>query len=288
MSTMTKVFVVLNSVLSIALSVLFISSAAQWGNWKDLIHKYQSARDAAITQRQQTAATAQAALALKDEAIASWQAKLRQTESELEDAGSKLAQATSDLAVVKNERVALEAGRTKLQEILNVSTGELKTVQKQNQDLLAQNMDLQARNSRLNSRVLELTTNVTILTDQVRNIQEKLYAAQTGGSISEPSAGGQAQAAPMGASAAETPAVTGQIHGEITQVDGTYAAINVGESSGVSAGMTFMVYRRDNGSGTYLGDLTVERVRASEAGGKLTTLAAGSIRQGDRVVAGLN
>jgi len=285
LSTMTKVFVVLNSVLSIALSVLFISSAAQWGNWKNLIGEYQSARDAAITQRQQTAATAQAALALKDEAIASWQAKLRQTESELGDATARLAQATGELSVVKNERVALEAGRTKLQEILNVSTGELKTVQKQNQTLLAQNMDLQARNSRLNSRVLELTTNVTILTDEVRNIQEKLYAAQTGGSVSTP--GASRAPAPIGAQT-QTLGVVGEIRGEITEIDGAYAAINVGESSGVATGMTFMVYRRDNGAGTYLGDLTVERVRPGEAGGKLTTLASGAIRRGDRVVAGLN
>lgn len=283
MSTMTKVFVVLNSVLSIALSVLFISSASQWGNWRDLVQRYQEARDAAITARQTTTATMQAALALKDEAIATWQSKLEQTETELQDANQKLAQATNELAVVKNERVALEAGRAKLQEILNVNTGELKSVQQQNQDLLAKNMDLQARNSRLNSRVLELTTNVTILTDQVRNIQEKLYAAQTGKTIAGPKATAAVETPP--GVAAAMPAVAGEIRGEITQVDGTYAAINVGESSGVAPGMTFMVYR---GSGTYLGDLVVERVRPGEAGGTLTTLAAGEVRRGDRVVAGLN
>lgn len=287
MSTMTKVFVVLNSLLSIALAVLFISSASQWGHSRELIERYMAARDAAITQSQNTTAASYASLAMKDEDVAARQASLDQIEAELQHATQQLAQANSELAEAKNARVSLEAGRAKLQEILNVTNGELKTVQKQNQDLLAQNMDLQARNSRLNDRVLELTTNVTILTDELRNVQERLYAAQGGGG----SAGRIASAAPLptGAQRQDTTqvrqaAALGAIRGEITQVDGNYAAINIGESSGVHAGMTFMVYR---GSGTYLGDLLVESVRPGEAGGTLSTLAGGQVRSGDRVVSGI-
>lgn len=36
MSTLTKVFVVLNSVLSIVVSILFVTTAAQWSNYKEV------------------------------------------------------------------------------------------------------------------------------------------------------------------------------------------------------------------------------------------------------------
>jgi len=286
-STLTKVFVVLTSVLSIALSVLFVAGAAQWGHWRDLVDRYKSERDAAITQRQNVEATCSAALALKDETIAELRRQLAQTQDENDRLTEQLAQLQSELAVVKNERVAFEAGRAKLQEILNVTTGELKAVQKRNQELLAQNMDLQTRNQRLNSRVLELTSNVTILTDQVRNMQEKLYACeQSNAELQRALAGGPGVRPAPGVvrTAAAQAAVAGEIRGEIIAVEGTYASINIGESSGVVPGMTFMVYRE---GGVYLGDLVIEKVRPKEAGGRLTTLVKGEVRPGDQVIYGL-
>ena len=284
MSTMTKVFVVLNTVLSVALSVLFVSAAAQWTNYRRLHDSYKAERDAAITQRQNTAATMTASLALKDEALAAAQADLSQTLTERDRQREDLEKTRSELAIVKNERQAFEAGREMLQQILDVNSSELKTVQKQNQDLVARNIDLEARNGRLNSRVLELTTNVTILTDQVRNVQEKLYACEQGGARMPR----QAAAMPGGplpienppGAVAAVPLASGDINAEIIEVDGGYAAINVGESSGVVEGMTFMIYRE---GGVYLGDLIVDRVRPQEAGGRLTTLVQGEIRRGDRV-----
>lgn len=266
MSTLTKVFVVLTSVLAIALSCLFIAAAAQWDNWKALALNYQTQRDAAVTQSQSTAASAQAALALKDEALAAQGRQLSEALDEVQRLKDENGDLRRQLVQSENERLAFEAGRAKLQEILDVTTGELKALQEQNKTLLSQNIDLQARGARLNSRVLELTTNVTILQDQVRNIQEKLYACERQNTQLEQHAG--------------APTVAGEIRGEIVEVDGVYATINVGESSGVVAGLTFMVYR----DGVYLGDLIIERVRPDQSGGKLTTLLKGEVRPGDSVV----
>ena len=101
------------------------------------------------------------------------------------------------LSQTENERLAFEAGRTKLQEILDVTTGELKALQQQNKTLLSQNIDLQSRGARQNSRILELTTTVTIQQDQIRNIQEKLYAAEQRNSELERQAGVPAAAAAL-------------------------------------------------------------------------------------------
>ena len=288
MSTLTKVFVVLTSVLSIALSCLFIAAAAQWDNWKALALDYQTARDAAITQAQSTAASMQAALAMKDEALATQARKLESALDTVKNLNDQNAELRSDLAKAENERLAAEAGRTKLQEILDVSTGELKATQKQNQTLLSDNIDLQSRGARLNNRVLELTTGITILQDQIRNIQEKLYACEQQNVELEQRAGtavarAAVPEAPPGV-AAVAPTVAGEIRGEIIEIEGVYATINVGESSGVVPGMTFMVYRE---GGVYLGDLVIERVRPNQAGGRLTTLMEGEIRKGDAVVYGM-
>lgn len=288
MSTLTKVLIVLTSVISIALSCLFISAAAQWSNWKALAETYQSGRDAAITEKQAIAASMQAALAMKDEQYAAQARELASARDKLQSTEEENAQLKSDVAQARNEAMAFEAGRTKLQEILAVNTGELKSVQKQNQALLSQNIDLQSRGSRLNARVLELTTNVSILQDQIRNMQEKLFAAEQRVAGREYRGGLSGEASipqsPIGATSV-APSVVGEIRGEIAMVNGVYAEINVGESSGVGPGMTFMVYRD---GGMYLGDLIIESVRPSQSGGRLTTLVQGGVQTGDAVVYGLN
>jgi hypothetical protein len=78
--------------------------------------------------------------------------------------------------------------------------------------------------------------------------------------------------------------VAGPIRGEITQIQEGYVTVNVGESSGVTQGMEFMVYRGQ----TYVGDLKIETVRPKEAGGRLTLVRTGQeVQRGDRVVCGL-
>ncbi len=284
MSTTTKVFIVLNSVLSVALSCLFIAAAAQWDNWKSLAQAYQIQRDAAISHEQNAIATAQAALALKDDELAARLRELDQARTSLATSAEQLASLSSELAQTKNERLAFEAGRNRLQEILAVTTSELKALQQQHQSMLDQSIDLQTRNSRLNSRVLELTTNVTILNDQIRNLQERLYASEQamaqGPAAALVSTSSITSAPPTPAGVASVrPTVSGEIKGKVIDVRGDYASIDVGEGSGVSPGMIFMVYR----GSTYLGELIVERVRPGEAGGRLVSLAAGGVRPGDAV-----
>ena len=131
MSTLTKVFVVLTAVLSIALSVLFIAAAAQWDNWKALALDYQTGRDAAVTHAQSVTATMQAALAMKEEALATQGRKHQSALDEIKSLTDQNAELRSGLSKAENQRLAAEAGRTKLQEILDVTTGELKATQKQ-------------------------------------------------------------------------------------------------------------------------------------------------------------
>mgnify|MGYP000322705946 CR=1 FL=1 len=289
MSTMTKVFVVLTCVLAIVLSSMTIATAARWSNLRENLESYQQLYQAEFVKRMNAEAVMATALAMKDDELQKRERIVSRKEDELRAMADQLVTLRNDLARRTNEAIAADAGRKKLEEILEVQTAELTSLQKHNQALLAQTIDLQTRNQRLASRNLEITGQLTIQIDENRNLQERLYAQeQLNKQLQEALASGR-RALP----AAEPPAgvlpvlppVAGPITGEVTQVDGSYVSINVGESSGVVPGMDFMVYRGQ----TYVGDLKVQNVRPKEAGGKLTLVKPGDeVRPGDRVVYGLD
>jgi hypothetical protein len=199
------------------------------------------------------------------------------------DQANELKETKGLLARETNERVAAQAGQAKLQEILGMQNSEVAALQKQNQLLLTQNIDFQTRNTRLNSRVLELTSNNTILTDQVRNLQEKLYAAeQQTLRAAQARAPQRASGTAAGGVVPASVSLPSPIQGQVVSVDGNYASINVGQSSGVTQGMTFMVHRGPS----FLADIVVDRVWPDQAGGKLRSVQD-EIRTGDSVTYGL-
>ena len=286
MSTMTKVFIVLTAVLSIALSCLFISAAAQWTHWKDLAQDYKTLAEAESTSARNLQVIMEESLAIKEDQLQAMTQAHDVAQKDLQEKVNDLTDARNELARRTNEAVAADADRKKLAEILDVQTAEVTALQKQNQTLLTQNIDLQTRNTRLNSRVLELTSNVTIMTDQLRNLQEKLYASeQQVADLQQRMASGR-RVPPSGEAPASVVAVSapvaGPIRGEITQVEGNYANINIGESSGVVSGMTFMVHR----GARFVAELVVDRVWPKQAGGKLRT-KQDEVRAGDAVAYGL-
>lgn len=281
MSTMTKVFVVLTAVLAIALSVLTVGAAAQWANYKQLTEDLYKRAESESVRRMNLEATMSTALAVKDDILRQRDSEVTRLQGDLTKATNELAGVRNDLARRENEAVAAEAGRKKLEEIVGVQTAQLTALQQQGQVLQDQNMDLQTRNQQLISRQLELSTQLTIATDQNRNLQEKLFAIEQ---TSKGRVGSRAtitEEPPAGAAPVLPPVAT-PINGEVMSVKGNYAAVNIGESSGVVKGMVFMVYR----GSTYLADLEIETVSPKEAGGRLSTVV-GDVRSGDRVRYGI-
>lgn len=289
-STMTKVFIGLVSVLAFVLSSLAVASAARWSNAREQIADYQQLYQSELVRRQNIEGQMAVSLAMKDEALKQERQLRMGREAQVSELTDKLAARNIDLARETNDRVAAEAGRKKLEEILDAQNREMTSMRKQDQELLREKIDLQTRNQRLGSRVLELTSQVTIQTDEIRNLQEKLYAAEQALARAQQGLGGTrrgtptAEETPTGVVAAK-PAVAGPIQGEIVEVDGRYVSINVGETSGVVPGMPFMVHR----GGRYVADVHIESVQPKQAGGKVTLLKPGEqVRQGDRVSYGMD
>ena len=276
MSTMTKVFVVLTAVLSIIASVLFISASAQWANWKELAGNFQTLAAAAQTERDNAIATMEAALAMKDDALRNKDSLLQEERRRTQSLTDSLTEKQGELVRVRNDKAAAESGRTKLQEILGVVTGEVEGLREQNHALVLDKIRNRDEITALNARVLELTADGTILREQVRNLQEKLVSSER--YAADVKARGGRLTAAVDEPTVVLPTVAGPIRGEITQVDGSYASVNIGQSSGVVEGMTLMVYR----GGTFLGELVVGSVRPGEAGGRLQTVQ-GAVQPGDRV-----
>ncbi len=280
MSTLTKVFIVLTSVLVITLSCLVVSAAVQWDNYRALAEQYKTERDAQIAHTQNSVASMYAALALKDETIAAKTRDLATAMDESQRLGGELEASQRRLAEVDNERVAFDADRKKVQDMLDVTMERLQAAAKAKDDLFRENLALQSRNNELNSRVLDLTTNVAILTDEARNLQEKLVACEklSRGPAAAPRVAAAPAEGPMLASA--VPPIGPEIRGRIVNVSDGYASIDVGESSGVGSGMVFMVYRA---GGKFVGEISIESVRPKEAGGRLT-MNLDNVRTGDFVV----
>lgn len=277
MSTMTKVFVVLTAVLSIVASVLFIASAAQWQNYKQAYETAQRERDAESTLRKSLDATLAASLAMKDDIIANQARQLADSQLQQQELSDKHGELEAELNRARNEEVASEAARTRLRETLGVITAELKGLQAQNKDLLSDNIQYQTRISQLNTQLLDLTAQATILTEEVRNLKQKNYAYEQ--QLNSTQAVAVLDTGKLSTEAPPiVPSITGDILGEITGVRDSYAQVNIGETSGVVEGMSFMVYR----GRTYLGEFEVQRVLPNEAAGRLNTVQ-GEVRPGDRI-----
>ncbi|MBK9119691.1 MAG: hypothetical protein IPM18_08835 [Phycisphaerales bacterium] len=287
MSTLTKVMVVLNAVVAIALSSLVIASAARWTNTQQTIEHYQTLYAAEMADKLALQGSMAALLAIQNDD----NRVLRNQLSQHETAANANAEQTAALrielsrAVIKAE--AAEAGRKKLEEILGVQSVELSNLQSQNRTLLEQNIDLQTRNQRLSGRNLELAGQLTVAVDENRNLQEKNFALSRAlQEAQDQLASGRrptrADETPVGVVAA-SPLVAGPIRGEIIKIDGRLVSINIGESSGVVSGMEFLVYRGQ----TYIGDIRIDTVWPKQAGAQVTLENTGEqIRPGDTVVFG--
>ncbi|MCA9244981.1 MAG: hypothetical protein KDA32_13565 [Phycisphaerales bacterium] len=288
MSTLTKVFVVLNSILSVVVSILFVSTAAQWANYKEIADTTRAQRDAIAVKLQNTVNTSEASLALKDEEIRNLTQQIGQHTTTLATRDAELAKLRTESAETRNRALAAEAGRERLENLLEVATAETANLRAGNGDLLTRVNDLQSRNTAQNARILDLTSELTIANENGRNLQEKLYSCEQGYRDLQTQFAGGAQvaqpvSAPLGTVSTSTPP-SRRVTGRVISVDGAYATVDVGETSGVVEGMTFMVYRQGGEGASYLGDLVIKKVRPKESGGVLETLVRGDVRPGDSIV----
>lgn len=288
MSVLTKVFVVLLTVFSIALSMLVVAAFAQQQQWKKAHDNAQVAQAAANSRA--TVIDANANIAAQ-RALDRHQEDVR-TINLMKD---KLTEAEKDISDLQRGKLEAESrltncqgGLTSAQEASKLLTTGLTRERELSVRLTAENSDLRRRNVDLNDRVKELTVNLAMASSQIRALQQQITAMGASGAgeavTQVPGGPGIVEADTPTAAVPAMPEVSAPIRGEVTSVKGALASISVGNADGVVPGMTFLVYRKaaDGGSPQYLGSIRITRVETSEAAGQIEQ-STGDIQQGDLV-----
>ncbi len=283
MSTTTKIFIVLVCVFAFVFTPMTIQFVAQTHNWKKLAETYQDiALSSQVHNRNVVALGFAEKQAMNDELE-----KIRADQRKLNDDNAKLrqqvAQLVTSLETLRLENVDLGTRNGLLAAAIDVKSNENKILTDGNDRLRKSNDDLMTKNVDLNDRVKELSAQLLIREQKLRmQEEENLQIRQEYERLRESGRVASAAPGPVGpAPTAEAvgPAATSPIRGQIADVQGVTASVDVGAKDGVKQGMLFIVMRE----GKYLGDLRIEAVDPTEAVGKLEMTGQGDIKKGDSV-----
>lgn len=287
MSVLTKVFVVLLTLLSIALSMFVVAAFAQQENWRTTSRNWRETSMANFAKERTVTANA----AIEQQ---------RALDRHRQDI-STIDNLQNDLAASNDEVSRLGQGNTNLDNKLTVKEGQLTTTnrlssllqaafnreQESSTKLSRRNSELERRNVDLNNRVKELTANMAMAKSRVRALKQQIAVMsedRSAGKLAQiPGGPGIVQSyTPSVTTSAAPSAMTSPIRAEVTKVNGNLASISVGSADGVAHGMMFLLYRpaTNGGAPHYLGTLRVTRVETNQCAGSIEQ-AEGEIRPGD-------
>lgn len=289
MGVLTKVLVVLVTVLSIVLVALIVPFVANTENYKQQLNDALMAKAAAEEIARLRQSELNAAQGNDSERIALLKAQA-------ENLITQINQLTKDLAD-SEARARNEAGKLLKFEAdwsrLTAANQQYAQITKDLQDELKQRreqvVEQQTKAIQLADRNNELSGQLDALTRQVRRVQERMTGLQEQNADLERKLAQlppqwqvkikSEEVAPAPYSP-ETP-----IRGQITRVEQleheVFAQVNVGQNDGVDANMKFLVHRGSQ----FLGTLIITTVDAQSSAGKMELLQ-GTVAVGDAILTG--
>lgn len=282
MSALTKIFIVLLAVFSIAFAMTTISFVAQTNNWKSLADNNRDDRNIIEAKMiNQSAAHA----AEKANWLDSRREHLRQfgdLENRFQTLQQEMASIKADLAQVKAEKNSSDALVRNLTGQLQLANTARDNEQKQRETFQERNIELETRNLGLNERVNELTAQTLVLVQQQRQFEQQINILREENkklaSITRRAATGEFDAGSADAVTPMEPVASTPIRGRILEVEGKLAMLSVGSADGVQENMTFVIYRGSE----YIGDLKITDVEPHNAAGTIVR-ARGTPRVDDLV-----
>ena len=275
MSTLTKVFIVLLVVFSIAFTTMAISVVSQTTNWRDVANQFQEHAQVADANLRHMIAVNATELAAANETINDHLDRTNQLESLVQTGRNEVAQLRSELARAALEKSSSEAMNRGLLAQLQTAEAARAEYERQRNDLETRNIELERRNIDLNDRVNELTAQVSVMLEQQRQFQQQInILRQTNDRLSRVTGTPSARVAledPRGAGLpnvyAATPIANSAIRGRVVEVDGNLVTLSVGSADGVTKDMIFVVYRGDQ----YVGDVKITLVDPNQSAGRTVT-----------------
>lgn len=278
MHTLTKLFVVLLVIFSIAFSMMTVQYVATSKNYRAEALNNKGLLQIAQNQIRQSNTELSQIREIHDRETRDLNQAISDLRERLDNALTKEVSMRSQLADLVSENDSLKSNLTQFAAALKGNVAE----RDQLNELLAgsqrQVTEFQKKTGELEEATNRLTTENELAMIQVRSLKEVLQDFQRQSeSAAVPLATGPGD---YFHSVPALPTST-PISGTVIQVQGGLAEISVGESDGVRAGMRFIVYRGD----AYLGDLEVDSTDVNNAAGRLV-LTRGEIRPGDLVSTG--
>ena len=284
MSPLTKLFVVLQVILSIALTaavVVYVSREdAQLANLKaaqTTALAAQSERDAAVAAMNAATSNANAVQERSNAQATQFNANITAAQQQLADLNVQLAKANTS-----NATQALQI--TQLTEGLKAATDTTANLNTTVAQLRTSSDEAVKRAAEASQRINELDNTLQVTEAERRNLAEQLAEAtqnnqrlsralqDLGGNVNEVIAG-RVQPRTAGV------AINGVIREKRDIAGVPYATISVGSADDVQRGMQFKVIQGDK----FLGTLTVDSVEQQEATGRLQGPAVAEIVPGVQV-----
>ena len=290
MSVLTKVFVVLLTLGSIALSMLVVSSFARQDDWRASATDWRTTALAAQAKEKAISQTAALEQARAQDRHQKDVAQIADLQAKNADQDRSIAELERAKAEAENRLIVEQSTASALAEQNKVFLADVTREREFSSKLARRNSELERQSIDLNDRVKELTANISMAQSQVRALQQQLTAVSGRGA-------GETAAAPQlaaGGNVVEAnipsvqpsaaPEVTAPIRGEITSVKGALAEISVGQADGVAAGMKFLIYRpgQKGAKPQYLGTLRITKVEPKQSAGQIEQ-SEGDVKAGDTV-----
>ena len=269
MSTLTKIFIVVMVIFSIAFTMTTISFVAQTDNWRQLAKDYQAHQIVVETNMRNLSAGHAADKTVWLDAKKDLDNRIGDLKQARNAARTELAKAQEDVIRLRSEKNGSDALANRLASLLQVAENGWLEQRDQRAELKKRNREVERRNLDLNERVNEQTAQILVLVQQQRQLEQQVNilreesAKLAGGGRLSPGAGTSA-ATTASAQPVTAPSAT-PIRGHIVEVQGKLATISVGSYDGVAEGMVFVIYRDSE----YIGDIKITDVEPNLAAGRL-------------------
>lgn len=272
MSMLTKVFIVLLVVFSIAFTTMSVSLVAQMTDWRETAEKYEEhARVADANLRHLIAANA-AEIAAANDANRGRLGEIADLEEEKQAARNEVDRLQAELAGAASEKSSSDAMSRGLLAQLDGCSASRDEYRAQRDALEKRSIDLERRNIDLNDRVNEQIAQIAVLVEQKRQFEQQVNILKKENERLARAAGRPSAAValedPSGAAmpqvTALTPTAAVAIRGHVVDVSGSIVTLSVGAVDGVREDMIFVVHRE----GQYLGDLKVDLVDPNRSAGR--------------------
>jgi len=286
-SGLTKIFIVLATVFSLALSVLLMLFISKQDSYKSQLDAANAARLAALA----TAGHGNAQFTSLQAQLTAAQDQARTAEQNFQkaknDAIAEIAQRDTRIQTLEKNNQLQGSQLANASDASKTQANLIAQYSKQIDDLTPKVTELIQRNAELARRNNDLENANRSAEQAIRKLQEEITAKGSTGGAGTGTSGATAsmngQVTPLN----DVRAMSGAINGQITDLQQhagrTYIETPLGTRDGLKPGAVLAVYRGN----TYLGDARVENVTASESVSVITTVKQGeTIQKGDLVMTG--